>query len=179
MAFLPLGGWLLPIEAAVTALKAGASTEPVIERSAERSVAKAVAEPAAAATVPATDDWGPGAPRSVAFDRPRALEPVAEWPAAVVVDVDVPAAGGPALVSFARPWLPGYRATLDGEPLDVLRMDALMPAVVVPAGGRGRLELRYFPESLRRGLVIAVAAAAVHMAVAAALGATAWYPRST
>ena len=167
------------LEAAVTALKAGASTEPVIERSAKRSVAKAVAEPAAAATVPATDDWGPGAPRSVAFDRPRALEPVAESPAAVVVDVDVPAAGGPALVSFARPWLPGYRATLDGEPLDVLRMDALMPAVVVPAGGRGRLELRYFPESLRRGLVIAVAAAAVHMAVAAALVATAWYPRPT
>jgi hypothetical protein len=154
------------LEAAVTALKAGASIEPVIERS---------TEPVAAAAA----DGGPGAPRSVAFDLPRALEPVAESPAAVVVDVDVPAAGGPALVSFARPWLPGYRATLDGEPLDVLRMDALMPAVVVPAGGRGRLELWYFPEALRRGLVIAVAAAAVHVAVAAALVATAWYPRPT
>jgi hypothetical protein len=159
------------LEAAVAALTAGASTEPLIERSTERAT-----EPAAAS---AADEGQPAAPRSVAFDLPRALEPAAEWPAAVVVDVDVPAAGAAALVSFARPWLPGYRATLDGEPLDVLRMDALMPAVVVPAGGRGRLELRYFPESLRRGLAIAAAAAAVHVALAAALAATAWYPRPT
>jgi len=145
------------LEAAVAALKAGRSLEPVIER------------PGAAAA------GGPAAPEHVAFGRPLSLEPVAEAPAVVVVDVAVSEDAEPALVSYARPWLPGYRATLDGRPLEVRRMDALMPAVVVPAGSRGRLELRYLPESLRRGIgVAAVAAALTAVALAAA-----WYPRTS
>jgi len=143
------------LEAAVAALKAGATTDPVIE---------------SAAAAPGT---GQAASDLVSLARPRSLEPVTEAAARVVVDVDVPAGGGPALVSYARPWLPGYRATLDGRPLEVLRMDALMPAVLVPAGGRGRLEVRYFPDALRLGLGVAAAAAVALTAAAVA----AWYPR--
>jgi hypothetical protein len=51
------------------------------------------------------------------------------------------ATGG--VVQFARLWLPGYRATLDGEPVPVRRASAAFVAVDLPPGARGELELRY------------------------------------
>ncbi|MEM7585958.1 MAG: hypothetical protein AAF560_21390 [Acidobacteriota bacterium] len=65
----------------------------------------------------------------------------------------------PAIVSFARPWLPGYRATLDGESVELLRLDLMMPAVEVPAGREVDIVLAYRPASLRLGLGLVVLSA--------------------
>ena len=64
---------------------------------------------------------------------------------------------GPALIVFRRPWLPGWRATLNGKPLEVIRADAVMPAVEIPNGAQGKLELVYRPASLIIGGWVALA----------------------
>jgi hypothetical protein len=104
-----------------------------------------------------------------AFAPPRGLAVESQGPARVAVDIDTSGCEADTLVSFARPWLPGYRASLDGAPLAVLRMDLLMPAVIVPPDRRGRLELRYWPASLAQGISWCVIAGATAFA---ALGLT-------
>ncbi len=44
-------------------------------------------------------------------------------------------------------WYPGWQATLDGRPVEVLRADAAIRAVAIPAGSH-RIEMRYRPSSL-------------------------------
>jgi hypothetical protein len=46
-------------------------------------------------------------------------------------------------VVFARLWFPGYSATLDGEPVDVVRYDGTLVAVDLPAGAAGELVVSY------------------------------------
>jgi hypothetical protein len=67
------------------------------------------------------------------------------------VQIAVPPGPQQALIMFARPWLPGWRATLNGRRLKVFAVNELMPAVRVPAGERGELVLEYRPIALRRG----------------------------
>ncbi|HEY6880838.1 MAG TPA: hypothetical protein VI299_22595, partial [Polyangiales bacterium] len=73
------------------------------------------------------------------------------------VHVSVPTGDKPALVAFSRPWLPGWRASLNGRPMPLEQVDLLLPAVRVPPGARGELTLEYRPDSLVRGLWIAFA----------------------
>ncbi|MGY1706323.1 hypothetical protein ACI79C_17295 [Geodermatophilus sp. SYSU D00697] len=49
----------------------------------------------------------------------------------------------PGRVVFARLWFPGYSATLDGEPVDVVRHDGTLVAVDLPPGTDGELVLSY------------------------------------
>ncbi|HUS14917.1 MAG TPA: YfhO family protein, partial [Chloroflexia bacterium] len=56
----------------------------------------------------------------------------------------------PALLVLAESLAPGWRATLDGHPVDILRTNYLSQGVVVPAGTH-TVELRYFPDSLLYG----------------------------
>jgi hypothetical protein len=79
------------------------------------------------------------------------LGPVKEERLRTRVQVSVPAGGQEALIVFARPWLPGWRAKLNGRRLKVFAIDELMPAVRVPAAERGELVLEYRPRSLYRG----------------------------
>lgn len=58
------------------------------------------------------------------------------------------------LLVFRRPWLPGWRATVDGRPVPVLRANMVMPAVEVPPDGM-EVRLVYRPTSLVVGLAIA------------------------
>jgi hypothetical protein len=46
-------------------------------------------------------------------------------------------------VVFARLWFPGYSATLDGEPVDVVRHDGTLVAVDLPPGAEGELVVSY------------------------------------
>jgi len=62
---------------------------------------------------------------------------------------------------------PGWRARLDGEPVEILRANWAFRAVPVPAG-RHVVELCYAPASFRRG--VALAAAALVLGVVPALG---------
>jgi hypothetical protein len=58
--------------------------------------------------------------------------------------VDVSVSGAePARLVFARLWFPGYTATLDGQPLDVVRHDGTLVAVDLPAGRSGELVVSY------------------------------------
>jgi hypothetical protein len=58
--------------------------------------------------------------------------------------VDVTVSGDePGRVVFARLWFPGYSATLDGQPVDVVRHDDTLVAVDLPAGGSGELVVSY------------------------------------
>jgi hypothetical protein len=72
------------------------------------------------------------------------------------VTVDVPVDSQPALVMFSRPWLPGWKASLDGKDLPVEQVDLMMPAVRVPPGAHGELVLRYRPRSLWIGGALAL-----------------------
>jgi hypothetical protein len=58
------------------------------------------------------------------------------------------------LLVFRRPWLPGWRATVDGESVPVLRANMVMPAVEVPPDAFD-VRLYYLPTSLIAGLGIA------------------------
>jgi hypothetical protein len=58
--------------------------------------------------------------------------------------VDVSVTGDDAgRVVFARLWFPGYSATLDGKPLDVVRHDGTLVAVDLPPSADGELVISY------------------------------------
>lgn len=61
-------------------------------------------------------------------------------------------------IIFARPWYPGYRATLDGRPLPLTPYRRFLPEVTLPKGATGRLVVEYRPAGLDTGLKIAAGA---------------------
>jgi hypothetical protein len=72
--------------------------------------------------------------------------------------VDVTVSGDdPARVVFARLWFPGYSATLDGAPIDVVRHDGTLVAVDLPAGASGELVVTYWSPGFVPLAVLAVA----------------------
>jgi hypothetical protein len=75
----------------------------------------------------------------------------------VVVETDSP---GPALLRLADQWFPDWVATVDGEPVEVLRADYLLRAVAVPAG-RHRVEFHYRPRAIRQGLWVSIVSLAI------------------
>jgi uncharacterized membrane protein YfhO len=72
----------------------------------------------------------------------------------VEMDVDVPSQGGPALLTFSRPFFPGYQARLNNENLRVDSYRGLFPMVEVPAGTHAELILSYRPSWLRYGAAL-------------------------
>lgn len=84
-----------------------------------------------------------------------------------VAQVDTRRCRAEALLVFARPWVPGFVASLNGETLAVETADLIMPAVRVPAGSAGEVRLAYEPRSLVTGAIVAAVAllAAVVLAI--------------
>lgn len=74
-----------------------------------------------------------------------------------------------ALVVIAQPDYPGWTATIDGEVVPIVRVDASFPAVAVPAG-ESVIELRFEPSRLRPAL-LGTFAAVVLLAVVWVFGA--------
>jgi uncharacterized membrane protein YfhO len=60
---------------------------------------------------------------------------------------------GPALLVIQDAWWPGWEATVDGAPTEILAADGLVRAVPFPPG-RHAVELRYDPPELRVGLAL-------------------------
>lgn len=81
---------------------------------------------------------------------------VAEDPCHVQIEAMMQTAG---LVVLADTWHPGWQATLDGEAVDVLRVNTLLRGIVTPPG-KHRILFRYQPASFRRGLLLLYAAVA-------------------
>ncbi|GAB4243729.1 MAG: hypothetical protein Kow00109_19570 [Acidobacteriota bacterium] len=69
-------------------------------------------------------------------------------------EVEPPGATGAWFVLRDR-WFPGWAASLDGRPVQLVVADRLFRAVFVPPG-RHRLEMRYAPWSVRLGLLISL-----------------------
>jgi uncharacterized membrane protein YfhO len=65
-------------------------------------------------------------------------------------------------------WYPGWRATIDGAPVEVARADVLFRAVPVPAG-RHRVEFAFAPLSLWMGVGINLMTLALCVAAIIAL----------
>ncbi|MBN1889751.1 MAG: YfhO family protein [Thermoflexales bacterium] len=78
-------------------------------------------------------------------------------PERVVVDVE---ASGPGWLVLTDSYYPGWRASLDGQPVSISRADLLFRAVPVPAGAH-RVEFIYDPLSLKLGAAISLLALAV------------------
>jgi hypothetical protein len=78
-----------------------------------------------------------------------------------VAEIDVPEGAKTALIIARRAWYPGFRATLNGTALAVLQADLVMPAVELPAGSHGTLEISYWPRGLVMGGVLASVAGAL------------------
>ena len=77
-------------------------------------------------------------------------------PSSVAVTV---AAERPALLVVSQAWFPGWRAEVDGEAADVVRVDGVVQGVPVPAGDH-EVVLRYRPPGLVLGAVVTVTTAA-------------------
>jgi hypothetical protein len=63
----------------------------------------------------------------------------------VTADVDVASGGSTALLTFSRPFFPGYEARLGNQKLRVDSYRNLFPIVEVPGGSQGKLTLVYRP----------------------------------
>jgi hypothetical protein len=79
----------------------------------------------------------------------------------VDVDVDVPAGGSSALLTFSRPYFRGYHASAGNRALRVDSYRGLFPIVEVPAGTHGRITMIYRPWWLIAGGAIAILSGAV------------------
>ena len=80
--------------------------------------------------------------------------PVRWGAASATVEVD---ADRPALLVVSQAWAPGWSATVDGEPAEVVRADGVVQGVPVPAGVH-RVELVHRAPGLRAGALVSGAA---------------------
>ena len=80
----------------------------------------------------------------------------------------------PALLVLTDSWYPGWKATVDGEPTEIERVDYLIRGVPVPAGSH-TVEFTYEPASWRAGWIVS-ALALLTILVAAGIG---WRRRGT
>ncbi len=85
------------------------------------------------------------------------------------IEMEVKADGDGYLV-LTDAWYPGWAATVDGKPVDIVRANVYFRAVPIEAGEH-RVEFRYEPQALRVGAFIsAVAWIVVAIVLAASLG---------
>jgi hypothetical protein len=73
---------------------------------------------------------------------------------------------GPSLLVVQDAYWPGWRASIDGQPAEILSADFLVRAVRWPAG-RHQLEMTYDPPALRFGLALSALGAALVLALGA------------
>jgi len=69
----------------------------------------------------------------------------------VDADIDVPAGGRSALLTFSRPYFRGYKARIGHQKLAITSYRGLFPILEVPAGTHGRLTVAYRPAWLLWG----------------------------
>jgi hypothetical protein len=90
-------------------------------------------------------------------------------PEALTIQVDAPAN---AVLSIAQPYYPGWSATLDGQPTEILEAYGALDAVAVPSGTH-TVMLTYNPLTYRVGAILSL----VTWAALVILGAVLWVRR--
>ncbi len=65
------------------------------------------------------------------------------------------ASKGERMLVLADTWYPGWKADLDGEPVEIHRVNRIFRGVLVP-GGVHRVEFRYEPDSFRLGMIVSL-----------------------
>jgi hypothetical protein len=79
----------------------------------------------------------------------------------ISLEVDVPAGGENALLTFSRPYFGGYHASIGNHALPVESYRGLFPMIKIPAGAHGRLTLIYRPWWLVAGGGISILCSAI------------------
>src|SRR6185436_4095246 len=97
-------------------------------------------------------------PVPLAEDRPNALRATFDAPA-------------PGVFVVKDTVYPGWIATLDGRPAEIVRVNGMVRGVIVPTPGRHEISMRYQPLSFTAGLALSAGAAL------ALLGLVAWRRR--
>ena len=97
-----------------------------------------------------------GAAAAVRSPGEGTAEILEDSPERVRLRVETPA---PGFLVLSDAYDPGWRARLDGAPVQVTRADGLFRAVAVPAG-RHEVVMVYAPPSVRRGLMVSLLAVA-------------------
>ena len=129
-------------------------------------------EPDAAKRLATLAGGGVDLSHTVILEREPSLLPGAGSPGTARVTAYAPerlvvetASGAPAILVVSENHYPGWRATVDGSPAEILRADHALRAVAVPAGSH-TVEMAYEPVSLRLGAAITVVAALLAVALA-------------
>jgi len=121
-----------------------------------------------AAALATRDDWGDD-PAPARADGPREVTFVRDDPTHIELDV---AAGDARLLVLADTFLPGWSATIDGEPAQVVRCNHSMRLVVLPETAC-RVTFTYGAPGLTTGLLLAA------FATLSAIAAAWWIGRRT
>jgi hypothetical protein len=66
-------------------------------------------------------------------------------------------ADSPGVFVVKDSYFPGWQATLDGEPTEVVRVNGMVRGIIVPTRGRHDVVMRYQPTSFTAGLAVAAA----------------------
>ena len=69
----------------------------------------------------------------------------------------------PGLVVLADQWHPGWKATADGQPTPVYRVNHAIRGIAVPRG-KTTIVMRYDPQSFRSGRLVSLLAVALLLA---------------
>ena len=94
----------------------------------------------------------------VRFQRAE-IQSVNEQTSSIRVRLRVPPSDKDALIVFTRIMYPGYEITWNGQKVRLATLDGVLPAVRLPAGVEGELQLLFNPISRRSGLPIACSSA--------------------
>jgi Bacterial membrane protein YfhO len=95
---------------------------------------------------------GPSVPVPLTEYRPNGLRATFEAPA-------------PGIFVVTDSYFPGWQATVNGQPAEVIQVNGLVRGVVVPAAGRQEVTMSYRPASFANGVTIATAALALLLAL--------------
>jgi len=96
----------------------------------------------------------PGNATSAAASDLRGMAQI-RWRRADALELEVEASA-PAILVLVEAFSPGWRATVDGQPVEVLKANLLFRGVRVP-GGRHRVGFSYRPPSVLRGAALSIA----------------------
>ena len=125
---------------------------------------QAVLDAIASQSGPVLVDRDPGI-RATRASQPDAVHPPEREAERVVVRVEL---GAPGLLVFNEAMYPGWEATVDGRPTEMVTVNTIMRGVPIESAGAHTVVMTYTPPGLAAGILISFAALGVLVLLAAA-----------